>query len=466
MQVHLVSSHLLQQLADIVGPQHLKVGADIDSIDPGWNPHNLDARIMVSPDSTDQIAAIIKACGEHKTPVVTQGGRTGLVGGGISHPGEVILSMGRMARIIHIDAIERVAVVEAGVTLEALQKAAAERGLEPGIDLAARGSATLGGMASTNAGGVMAFRNGVMRHRILGLEAVMPDSSVMTDMTRIIKNAAGYDLKHLLIGAEGTLGIITRLAIRLDPLPQATATAIFGCSSVAVALELVQFGLRVETGHLRAAEALWQPFIELTARANQWSDPSFELSKPVYLLVLVGGNETSALTDELGKLFERLIEIDPDATGMIAQSIRQEQALWRLREDTDAVYRAHRFAPSYDVSIPLSEIEAYVERISSALQENSKPFAPYIFGHIADGNLHIILNCEGPLPVDETAAVEAILYRDIRALGGSFSAEHGVGSKRIHALLSSVDPTKVRFMKAIKATLDPHHLLNPGKVLP
>ena len=466
MQVHSVSSNLLEQLGDIVGPQNLKIGSGIDAIDPGWNPHNLDAGIMVSPDSTDQIAAIIKACGEYRTPVVTQGGRTGLVGGSISHKGEVILSLGRMARIIHIDAIERVAVVEAGVTLEALQKAAAELGLEPGIDLAARGSATLGGMASTNAGGVMAFRNGVMRHRILGIEAVMPDGSVMTDMTRIVKNAAGYDLKHLLIGAEGTLGIITRLAIRLDPLPQATATAIFGCSSVAAALELVQFGLCVETGHLRAAEALWQPFIELTARANQWSDPSFELSKPVYLLVLLGGNETSALTDELGKLFERLIEIDPDATGMIAQSIRQEQALWRLREDTDAVYRAHRFAPSYDVSIPLSEIEAYVGRISCALQENSTPFTPYIFGHIADGNLHIILNCEGPLSADETAAVEAILYRDIRALGGSFSAEHGVGSKRIHALLSSVDPTKIRFMKAIKATLDPHNLLNPGKVLP
>ena len=280
MQVHSVSSNLLEQLGDIVGPQNLKIGSGIDAIDPGWNPHNLDAGIMVSPDSTDQIAAIIKACGEYRTPVVTQGGRTGLVGCSISHKGEVILSLGRMARIIHIDAIERVAVVEAGVTLEALQKAAAELGLEPGIDLAARGSATLGGMASTNAGGVMAFRNGVMRHRILGIEAVMPDGSVMTDMTRIVKNAAGYDLKHLLIGAEGTLGIITRLAIRLDPLPKATATAIFGCSSVAAALELVQFGLCVETGHLRAAEALWQPFIELTARANQWSDPSFELSKP------------------------------------------------------------------------------------------------------------------------------------------------------------------------------------------
>lgn len=466
MQHKPVSSHIIDQLRTIVGTHHVRAGADFDGIDPGWNPHNFDARIMVSPASTDEVAAILKLCRSHKIPVVTQGGRTGLVGGSISQPGEVILSLARMTRIVRLDATERVAVVEAGVTLEALQKAAAELGLEPGIDLAARGSATLGGMASTNAGGVMAFRNGVMRHRILGIEAVMPDGSVMTDLTRIVKNAAGYDLKHLLIGAEGTLGIITKLAIKLDPLPQATATAIFGCSSVAAALKLVQFALRVETGHLRAAEALWQSFIHLTARANQWSDPSFELSKPIYLLVLLGGAERNGLTAELEKLFEQLITIDPDATGMIAQSMKQEQALWRLREDTDAVYRAHAFAPSYDISIPLSEVDAYVTRIRDALQNSTPSFSPYIFGHIADGNLHIILNCAGPLPADQSIMVEKILYRDLGALGGSFSAEHGVGSKRIHALLNSVDPTKIHFMKAIKATLDPERLLNPGKVLP
>ena len=459
-------SGLTEDLRACVGASGLRLGDEINTIDPGWNPDNLRARIFVAPANTEEVAAVVRTCRRHKAPLVTHGGRTGLVGGGISHPGEVIVSMHRMRCIERLDPVERVAVVEAGVTLETLQRSAAEFGLEPGIDLAARGTATLGGMASTNAGGVMAFRNGVMRHRILGIEAVMPDGTIMTDLTRIVKNAAGYDIKHLLIGAEGTLGIITKLAIRLDPLPPATATAIFGCSSVASALNLVQLALRVETGHLRAAEALWHSFINLTAKANNWSDNAFDLSRPVYLLVLLGGAEAGALSGELEKLYEKLLEIDPDATGTIAQSAQQERSLWRLREDTDAVYRAHRFAPSYDVSIPLSEIETYVGRIRSLLQALPRAFEPYIFGHIADGNLHIILNCEGPLNLEDTASVETVLYQDIRSLGGSFSAEHGVGSKRIHSLLSSVDPTKIRYMKAIKAAFDPDNLLNPGKVLP
>jgi FAD/FMN-containing dehydrogenase len=271
----------LEEIRAIVGAANVRTGEAVAAIDPGWNPFNFGAGLVVAPGSTAEVALVVGICGRHAVPIVPQGGRTGLVGGSVSKIGEVVLSLGRMNRIERLDPVERVAVVEAGVTLAALQAAALDEGLEPGIDLAARGSATIGGMVSTNAGGVMAFRNGVMRHRVLGLEAVLADGSVFSDLTRVVKNSAGYDLKHLFIGAEGTLGIITRIVLKLDPMPRATATAMFGLPTVGAALETIRLALNSEAGHLRAAEALWRSYIKLTASAHGWSEPGFDLDQPI-----------------------------------------------------------------------------------------------------------------------------------------------------------------------------------------
>lgn len=460
-----VSQALLDGIGEVVGARHLRMGAAAD-VDPGTNPENLGAGIIVAPATTGEVAAVVGLCNRHGVPVVAQGGRTGLVGGSVSEAGEIVLSLERMNRIERLDALERTTTVQAGVVLEALQQAAAEHRLEPGIDLAARGSATIGGMISTNAGGVMAFRNGVMRHRVLGLEAVLADGSVYRDLTRVVKNTAGYDLKHLFIGAEGTLGVVTRAVLKLDPVPRATATALFGLPSVAAALDLIRLALDSETGRLRAAEALWQPFIELTASAHGWSEPSFELDRPVYLLLALGGGREDALRSEFERLFGDILERHPDTTGIIASSKRQEDALWRLREDTDVVYRAYEAAPSYDVSVPLSQVDGYVERVVAGLADIEPELKPYVFGHLADGNLHILLNRRGPLPAHLAAAVEAILYADLSLLGGSFSAEHGVGSKRIHSLIATTDRTKLDLMRRVKDALDGHSQMNPGKVLP
>ena len=207
------------EIRTIVGEGNFREGEAVAMIDYGVTPENLDAGAVVLPGMTGEVAAIIQCCRAHGVPLVTHGGRTGLVGGGLSKSGELVLSTARLNRILHLCPVERVAVVEAGVTLQALQMAAAEHRLEPGIDLPSRGSATIGGMASTNAGGISAFRSGVMRHRILGLEAVLADGSVYSDLARIVKNAAGYDLKHLFVGAEGTLGVITRLPSSSNPSP-------------------------------------------------------------------------------------------------------------------------------------------------------------------------------------------------------------------------------------------------------
>lgn len=459
-----LSPEFLEALRTAVGGAHVATAEAVSRLDTGWNPHNLDAGIVVSPGNTSEVAAVMRLCAHHGVALVPQAGRTGLVGGSVSHPGEIVLSLLRMSQVQTIDPTERVALVEAGCTLQALQEAAAAVHLEPGIDLAARGSATLGGMVSTNAGGVMAFRNGVMRHRVLGLEAVMPDGTVFQDLTRIVKNSAGYDLKHLFIGAEGTLGVITRVVVKLDPLPPATATVLLGLPSVEATLDVIARALQTDAGHLRAAEALWCNFMRLNAQALQWSDEAMPLNQPIYLLLKLGGARHDSLQAALESLFENTLERHPGSTGIIASSTRQEDALWHLREDTDIVYRAHPQAPSYDVSVPLSRIPAYVAQVQAELRQLDASLEPYIFGHLADGNLHIILNKTGPLGAEQAQAVEQVLYRQLKALGGSFSAEHGVGSKRIAAMNATTDGAKLQAMRQIKQLLDPQGLLNPGKL--
>ncbi|MER8442911.1 FAD-binding oxidoreductase [Mesorhizobium sp. M1066] len=272
-------------IRDVVGASNVRTGDDVGAIELGSNGTDCGAGIVVAPSSTGEVAAVVRFCRQNEIPMVPQGGRTGLVGGSVSRPGEIVLSLARMNRIERLDPVERVAVVGAGVTLEALQSTAFEHRLEPGIDLAARGSATIGGMVSTNAGGVMAFRNGVMRHRVLGLEAVLADGSVYSDLTRVVKNSAGYDLKHLFIGAEGTLGIVTRVVVKLDPSPRATATTLFGLPSVEAALQTIRLALESDAGHLRAAEAMWTSYFSLAAAAHEWSEPSVPLDQPLFLPV-------------------------------------------------------------------------------------------------------------------------------------------------------------------------------------
>jgi FAD/FMN-containing dehydrogenase len=303
-----------------------------------------------------------------------------------------------------------------------------------------------------------------MRHRVLGLEAVLPDGTVFQDLTRVVKNSAGYDLKHLFIGAEGTLGVVTRVVIKLDPLPPASATVLLGLPSVEATLDVISRALHIDAGHLRAAEALWQGFMQLNATALQWVDAAMPLDQPMYLLLKLGGNHGDALHTALENLFESIAADYPGATGIIASSARQENELWRLREDTDIVYRAHPQAPSYDVSVPLSRIPAYAAQVQAELAQHDPAWRPYIFGHLADGNLHIILNQAGPLPPDRAQAVEHILYRNLQAMGGSFSAEHGVGSKRIGAMNDTTDSTKLAAMAQVKQLLDPQMLMNPGKL--
>lgn len=438
---------------------------DFTGRDPGLDARNFAASALVRPTGTDAVAALVRWCGERGIEIVPQGGRTGLAGGAATEPGQVICDLAAMRRIEDIDAAARVAVVEAGVTLGALQEACAAVGLDPGIDLAARGSCTIGGMISTNAGGAIAFRNGTMRHRVLGLEAVMPDGRVFRDLTRVLKTSAGYDLKHLFIGAEGTLGIVTRAALRLEPLPAASATALVGLPDAASAQRVVGHFLAGEGGSLRAAEILWRRFAEFMRRSLGYEAGHLPLDAPCVLVVEVAAGDDAAaraaLEEGLATVWEEAGILD----GVVAGSDEQARRIWRLREETELIERMHRLPPSFDVSVPGGILDAYVARIEAGLTALGEGFAPYVYGHLADGNLHITVPVDGPVSHDVHEAIEDVLYDGLAAAGGSFSAEHGVGIEKRPAWERHADPVKQDLSRAVKALLDPAGLLNPGKIV-
>jgi len=432
--------------------------------DPGWDAGNLNAFALVRPGSVADVVELVSWCSAQRCAFVPQGGRTGLVGGAVTTPDQLICDLGALDKIEEIDPDSGIAVVQAGVTLGALQEAAAAVGLHPGLDLAARGSATIGGLIATNAGGITAFRTGVMRHRVLGLEAVLPDGRLFDDMTRVLKTSAGYDVKQLLIGAEGTLGIVTRAVIRLDPLPNGRATALLGLNGAAQALDIVR-QLRCRPSPLLAAEIMWSGFAAVTCAAIGLDPAQLPLRSPCLLLVELGGASFEAARTALEEALAALAETEPDLDGVVCTSMAQSAQLWRLREDTDVLYRLHPQAPSYDISLPAREFDAYVARLRPALKAIDPAIEPYLFGHLADGNLHIVLNLSGPLRPDIRAAVDTAIYGELRGLGGSFSAEHGIGSKRIAALQRHADPLKVALMAQIKTLFDPDNLCNPGKII-
>ncbi|TPI19717.1 FAD-binding oxidoreductase [Mesorhizobium sp. B4-1-1] len=439
--------------------------AELASHDPGFDARNFGASALVRPRDVEGVAALMKFCAKHGISLVPQGGRTGLAGGATTSEGQVICDLGGLNRIEEIDPFARVAIVQAGVTLGALREAAARHGLDPGIDLAARGSATIGGMVSTNAGGVMAFRNGTMRHRVLGLEAVLPDGRVFCDLTRVLKTSAGYDLKHLFIGAEGTLGIVTRVAVRLDPVAGASATALVGVPDAASAQRIVRHFLGSTSARLTGAEILWRNFASLMQRALNYAPGSLPLDAPCLLVLGLGADSIEAarqvLEDGLAAVWEEAGIID----GLVASSEAQAAAIWRLREETEQIERAHPKAPSFDVSVSGGALDQYVARIEAGLKTLDASYAPYVYGHLADGNLHISINCDGPVSHDRHAAIEDVLYEGLHEAGGSFSAEHGVGLEKRDAYERHADPVKRELAKAIKEMIDPGNVMNPGKVV-
>lgn len=444
---------LAADLAALIGPNKVRTGEAVAALDPGFDDRNLAAGLVVFPESTEDVCRLLAFADERGIAIVPQGGRTGLAGGAASRPGDVVLSLQRLNRIVEIDAAAATATVEAGVILEQLDAALAPHGLTLGVDLGARGSATIGGMISTNAGGIEAFRHGVMRQRVLGLEAVLADGAVMSDLSHVAKCNEGYDIKQLFIGAEGTLGVVTRAVLRLAPRPSQRATALVSMASAADAVSL----FHVLNGQgLLAFELMGGRYFRLAVEAHG-IERLAPLARAAQFAFIV---EIEADEDALA---EALSSAGVEEA-LLAKSAVERTELWKLREDSWAVDRKFPGGLWYDISVPLSDIDQYLQQLEGKLAAVAPAAQAFVIGHLGDGNLHLTI--AGPQPLAALAGdVTKLVYENLKDMGGSISAEHGIGLEKRESLARLGDPGKLAAMRLIKQSLDPRGIMNPGKVL-
>jgi len=452
---------LTRDLGALVGSGNVLTGEDVANRTDGWPPVDpIQARCIVRPGSTAEVSAVLRLCDGAGVAVVPQGGRTGLVKGARSCAEDVALSLERLNRIEAIDPVGATMTVEAGVTLGTVQRAAEAAGLFYPVDIGARDSATIGGTIATNAGGHRVIRYGMTREQILGVEAVLADGTVVSSLNTLLKNNAAYDLKQLFIGSEGTLGVITRAVLRLRPPPGPTAVAFLGIGRFDHVLAVLRRLAEATRDALSSFEVMWSDFIDIALASGRYRPP-LAGRHPFYALVEVAGSAAeAALETAINALWEAGIVSD----AVIAKSEAQAAALWAIRGETTALDAALRPALNFDVGLPQTEMETYVDAVRHEMCARWSNARVAVFGHVGDSNLHLMVGV-GRDDDDTRHAVEEIVYRPLRALRGSISAEHGIGLEKRAFLDVSRTREELELMRRLKAALDPRHTLNPGKVL-
>ena len=416
---------------------------------------------LVRPRSTEDVSATLRLCHQHRVPVVPQGGLTGLAGAAVPSADCVALSLERMPAIEAIDARSATMTVQAGATLQAVQEAAVDAGLAFGVDLGARGSCQIGGNVATNAGGNGVLQHGMMREQVLGLEVVLADGTVLPMLRPMLKNNTGYDLKQFFIGAEGTLGVITRVLLRLRPLPRAKATALVALPGFDQALAVLQRMQGRFGNSVAAFELMWDNFVQASVQWQQLQAPLAE-RHPLLALIDVDGKDEASLREAVEAVLGDAMEAGEVVDAVIAQSQTQAKTLWKLREAPAELNTQMHPPVNFDVSLPQAEIGRFAAAIQAAFDARWPGHHTLFFGHVGDGNLHV--STDGATVGGACEAVEAELYRVVGAFHGSVSAEHGIGLHKKPFLALSRTPQELAAMRAIKAALDPLGLMNPGKV--
>lgn len=417
---------------------------------------------LVRPACVDDVSRALALCMRLRQPVVPQGGLTGLAGGGVALGGEVVLSMERFAGIEEIDAAAGTMTVRAGTTLQAVQDAADAAGFAFGVDLGARGSCQIGGMLATNAGGTRAIRFGMMREQTLGIEAVLADGTIVTSLNKVLKNNAGYDVKQLFIGSEGTLGIVTRAVLRLHPPLARHATALCRVPDYGTLVRLWR-DVRAALPGVVSFEAMWPAFYRYVAENTLGLTAPFGADGDFVILIECAASGAhadarDALEQCLGACFDAGLVTD----AALAASERQARDMWTLREGLAIDALPHLL--NFDVSLPVAELGAFAERCNAALRARWPHAVCLCFGHVGDGNVHVGVSL-ADLPAHGADSVERAVYGVVREMGGSISAEHGIGVHKRPFLAYSRSAAEIGVMRAMKAALDPLGILNPGKVL-
>jgi FAD/FMN-containing dehydrogenase len=461
---------LIDDLKAIVGPSGWS--NDPDELRPHlteWrDTYHGETLLMVSPADTGQVAAVVKACAASKTAVVPQGGNTGLCGGAIPDESgqQVLLSLSRMNAIRSISVNDFSMIVEAGCILANVQEAARKAGRYFPLSLAAEGSCQIGGNLSTNAGGINVLRYGSARAQVLGLEVVLADGTVWNGLRGLRKDTAGYDIKQLFIGSEGTLGIITAANLRLYPEIGSTQTAMIAVESPTHAVELLALLRGLLADRLLAFELIPSRAIRYLQRHMPATSIPFSDSHPWHVLL------ESSLDDDLEALETALATALENRIGrdvVIAKNISEQQALWRIRHSISEVQKYEGVSLKHDVSVPVGKIGEFIEAAEAAVLKHTPDARVVAFGHVGDGNVHF--NVSQPKAADgdefrgKAAEIGALIYDIVNEFDGSISAEHGIGQAKREILRMYKDEEEIAVMKSIKAALDPGNILNPGKVL-
>ncbi|MDR6623913.1 FAD-binding oxidoreductase [Caulobacter segnis] len=454
---------LLEDIRAIVGEAGLITGDEVGQRSD-WRGVACEAKAVVRPRSTDELSAVMRLCHAARQPVAPAGGLTGLVRGAYASPQEIQVSLERMRAIEFVDPVGRTMRVEAGAPLQAVHEAAAPHGLTYGVDLGARGSCTIGGNISTNAGGNTVIRYGMTRENVLGLEAVLSDGTIVSSMNSLLKNNTGYDLKQLFIGSEGTLGIVTRAVLRLHPSPTSTATAILAVDRFDNLTRLFALVGQRLGGALLSFEVMWNNYYDLIAVRSGRHKPPLASGHDYYVIVEAAGFDPERDEIRFAELMVEILELDLAADAVIAASRAQRGAIWAIREDVPGQIMMMAPGVSFDVSLPIDHMDAYTQGLRASLANLCGVEAMMIvYGHLGDNNLHLLV---APRPWSEAAseAAKEMVYRPLEALGGSVSAEHGIGLDKREWLSLSRSPEEIALMRRVKTALDPHGVLNPGKV--
>ncbi|WP_316198284.1 MULTISPECIES: FAD-binding oxidoreductase [unclassified Bradyrhizobium] len=461
---------LIAKFAAIVGErQALTEASDIAPyVTEERNLFHGRSPLVLRPGSTAEVAAICKLASEHRIALVPQGGNTGLVGGQTPHHGEVVVSLKRLDKIREIDTASNTMTCEAGVVLQVAQQKAAEVDRLFPLSLGAEGSCTIGGNLSTNAGGTAALAYGVAREMALGLEVVLADGRVLNALSKLKKDNTGYDLRNLFIGAEGTLGIITAASLKLFPKPRAIETAFVGLKSPADALKLLSIAQSEAAGALTSFELIAAIALDFSIRHAPGNRDPLSSKHSWYVLM-----ELSSARDDARATLETILEkgledgIVDDAA--IADSLAQRMAFWKLREDISAAQKPEGGSIKHDISVPVAAVPAFIAEANEAVVKLIPGARPVPFGHLGDGNIHY--NVSQPVGADTSQylarwhEVNAVVFEIVLRMGGSISAEHGIGVLKRDELPDVKDKTAIALMRSLKAMLDPLGIMNPGKVL-
>jgi FAD/FMN-containing dehydrogenase len=448
---------LVRELADVVGADHVLVDDDVTAgYRTDWTGRfTSPSSVVARPGETAEVAAVVDLCRASGVALVAQGGNTGLVGGGIPTQGEVVLSLRRLAGAHEVDGASGQVVVGAGTTIGAVHALAAEAGWAYGVDLASRDSATVGGTIATNAGGLRVLRYGDTRAQVMGVETVLGDGHTVTALTGLYRNNTGYHLPSLLCGSEGTLGVVTAARLRLVPRLRHRVTALLAFDTIDAALAAAALLRRAVVG-LEAVELFLQAGLELVCSAGSLPRP-FPDPHVAYLLV-----ETAGQIEDRGELAAALESVPGIADAAVATDPARGRALWRYRETHTEAIGTVGTPHKLDLALPLPQLAPFLDRLPSLLAELAAGAQAWVFGHVADGNLHV--NVTGVAPDDES--IDDAVFRLVAELGGSVSAEHGIGTAKRRWVGLSRTEAELDPFRAIKRALDPAGILNPHALLP